>query len=53
MKDLHHPPTSSKLEDTGAKFKTCSPSNRNVDAATIKKKSKDRHPTVIGLPPSR
>ena len=39
MKDLHHHP-SSTIEDTSDKSQTDSPSNRNVDAATIKKNPK-------------
>ena len=40
MKDLRHIPTSSTVEDRGDKSKTGSPSNRNVDTATIKKNPK-------------
>ena len=40
MKHLRHPRTSSTVEDRGDKSKTGSPSNRNVDAATIKKNPK-------------
>ena len=40
MKNLRSLPTSSKMEDMGNKSKTDSPSNRNVDAATIEKNPK-------------
>ena len=40
MKDLHHPPTSSTIEETGDTSKTGSPSHRNVDAAAMKKNPK-------------
>ena len=39
MKDLHHHP-SSTIEDTSDESKTDSPSNQNVDAATIEKNPK-------------
>jgi len=41
MKNLRRPPpTSSTAEDRGDRPKTGSPSNRNVDSATIKKNPK-------------
>ena len=40
MKDLRQPPISSTVEGKDDKSKTSSPSNRNVDAATMKKNPK-------------
>ena len=40
MKDLHHLPTSSTIEETDDKSKTGSPSNRNVDVTTIENNPK-------------